>query len=380
MAIWDLLPSRKYSYQRLDTLTDATVDAASSFFSNRPQSTLRRLFKNRAFGCAFITAIILFVLGLFTLHSSTPTSHLDEIQSLPLDALPPAFQITRNPTGDSPRTVQADAFHQAIQDTYARTGDPKIGCSLDPWHSLRYAALKDSSKPHPSASKLKANGTTIFMAMNLYNNAPLFASLVEQLPETILFLGVQNVYLSIYENNSDDETGIMLVLREFFLLETWALPKLIAFFLVARALDAIGASYVIISKGKTEYIDKSVPHRIEALAILRNRVLGPLFDPSIAARMPGGAFDEVLFINDIFWCAADILEVLYQRRARGAYQSCGVDWDWSMRLVYDRWVLRAISGRYVVNAMGKRAGDRAAPFPFTSIPTDYVHFARVRVG
>lgn len=118
---------------------------------------------------------------------------------------------------------------------------------------------------------------------------------------------------------------------------------------VARALDAIGVSYTIISKGMTEVLDKSPPHRIEVLSELRNRVLGPLFDANIASRMPGGKFDEVLFINDIFWCAADLLEVLYQRRRRGAYQSCAVDWDWSMRLVYDRWVLRAMSGRYVIS-------------------------------
>lgn len=116
---------------------------------------------------------------------------------------------------------------------------------------------------------------------------------------------------------------------------------------VARALDAIGGSYTIISKGKTETFDKGFSHRIDVLSMLRNRALAPLFDARLVSRMPGGKFDEVLFINDIYWCTADLLEVLYQRRRRGASQSCSVDWDWNMRIVYDRWVLRTITGRYV---------------------------------
>lgn len=94
-------------------------------------------------------------------------------------------------------------------------------------------------------------------------------------------------------------------------------------------------------------MNKEFSHRIESLVKLRNEVLLPLYDTSVSERMPGGKFDEVLVMNDIIWCPADVLEVLYQKRKTGAHQACSVDWDWNMRIVYDRWVLRAMSGRYV---------------------------------
>lgn len=110
-------------------------------------------------------------------------------------------------------------------------------------------------------------------------------------------------------------------------------------------LDAVGTPYTIISRGKTEIINKKFDHRIETLALLRNKALEPLHDQTISRKMPAGKFDEVLIVNDIVWCPVDVLEVLYQKRHTGAHQSCSVDWDWNMRVVYDRWVLRSLSGR-----------------------------------
>lgn len=114
---------------------------------------------------------------------------------------------------------------------------------------------------------------------------------------------------------------------------------------VAQVLDAAGTSFTIVSRGKTETMNKDFDHRIESLAILRNKALGPLYDETISKHMPRGKFDEVLIVNDIIWCPVDVLEVIYQKRHTGAHQSCSVDWDWNMRVVYDRWVLRALSGR-----------------------------------
>jgi alpha-1,3-mannosyltransferase len=94
-------------------------------------------------------------------------------------------------------------------------------------------------------------------------------------------------------------------------------------------------------------MNKDFDHRIESLVKLRNKALLPLYDRSISDHMPGGKFDEVLVMNDVIWCPVDVLEVLYQKRKTGAHQACSVDWDWNMRVVYDRWVLRAMSGRCV---------------------------------
>lgn len=35
---------------------------------------------------------------------------------------------------------------------------------------------------------------------------------------------------------------------------------------------------------------------------------------------------DLLFVNDIFLCPTDILELLHQRRFQSASASCGLDW------------------------------------------------------
>ena len=59
--------------------------------------------------------------------------------------------------------------------------------------------------------------------------------------------------------------------------------------------------------------------------------------------MPGGNFDTVLFMNDIVWCAADVLEILLQMELQQADMVCSVDWE--SHIIWDRWVLRDMSGR-----------------------------------
>lgn len=77
------------------------------------------------------------------------------------------------------------------------------------------------------------------------------------------------------------------------------------------------------------------------LAAARNAALAPFYTGQVAAAL-GGEPDEVFFLNDIFFCAADLLEMLLQYRQQGMHQACSTDWE---NGVYDRWVLRAISGR-----------------------------------
>ena len=114
---------------------------------------------------------------------------------------------------------------------------------------------------------------------------------------------------------------------------------------VAHALEALGASYDIVSRGREEAPEKDFNHRIQVLAAVRNAAMKPLYDGLIAQHMPGERFDNVLVLNDVIWCTVDVLEVLYQKQERGAHEACSVDWDWNGRIVYDRWVLRAMSGR-----------------------------------
>lgn len=115
---------------------------------------------------------------------------------------------------------------------------------------------------------------------------------------------------------------------------------------VGELLDALGTPHHIVSKGNSVKSFKEEGHRINFLAEARNFALEPLYSGSAAERIPGKKFDEVLFMNDVYYCASDILEVLLQKRTQGANQACAT--DWGGRVVYDRWIIRAMSGRCVL--------------------------------
>lgn len=55
--------------------------------------------------------------------------------------------------------------------------------------------------------------------------------------------------------------------------------------------------------------NKAGGRRIVELARLRNNALESLFNGKAAKQLGIEQFDMVLFMNDIFWCASDMLEV-----------------------------------------------------------------------
>ncbi|KZV75509.1 glycosyltransferase family 69 protein [Peniophora sp. CONT] len=186
-------------------------------------------------------------------------------------------------------------------------------CSLESWHNERYASLR--------------NSTNIFLAMNLHDNEEVLPTFFQEMPRLLDFLGPERVFISIYENGSSDRT-----------------PRLLRHF--DELLNEIGTPHRIITEGTARASDKEDGHRINFLAAVRNLAMEPLYDGSAATTLPdGGPFDDVLWINDVFHCAADVLEVLHQRRVQSATQACALDWGvWGDQVIYDRWVLRPMSG------------------------------------
>jgi alpha-1,3-mannosyltransferase len=84
-------------------------------------------------------------------------------------------------------------------------------------------------------------------------------------------------------------------------------------------------------------IDFNEVNRIEALAALRNQALEPLFTSK--------DIQAVVFFNDVFLHAEDILELLYQHMESGAGISTGWDWlQYDPQWYYDIWVGRTVSG------------------------------------
>lgn len=302
-------------------------------FSHRPQLSMR----NRAkilLGAIVIGFLLLWSLGPIE-HATIWTRGLQH-SYLPPDAtpyptspLPPNFEIHRSPRW-SPMNETA---LKEVQDlAYNLTSHKRPTCALHPWHYERYTDLRASS-------------SSFFLAINLHDNAGVSPTFVQELPIVLQFLGPQRVHVSIYENGSTDETPQFLVLRMLLLHIFTNAHRLINFALVARTFDALGTSYSILSKNVT--FPKDEGRRINVLAVARNTALAPFYDGSIARHMPNKRFDTVLFMNDIIFCAADVLEVLHSKAEQGAHEACSVDWDWSGRVVYDRWVLRALSGRSV---------------------------------
>ncbi|KAI0317050.1 cryptococcal mannosyltransferase 1-domain-containing protein [Amylostereum chailletii] len=199
-------------------------------------------------------------------------------------------------------TIQTDAY------TLAPNHRPV--CLWQSWQHTRYARLSENH--------------SIYLAANFYNNEDVLPTFFQELPILLHHLGPKHVYVSIYENGSTDKTGSLLILLD-------------------DLLTRMGTPHTIVTSEDGEISRDHPDHRIAILAGVRNKALEPLMSGEAARAMHGKTFDQVLFMNDIFHCATDILEVLYQKDLQGANQACAT--DWGDPVVYDRWVMRAISGR-----------------------------------
>ncbi|OMJ07772.1 Alpha-1,3-mannosyltransferase CMT1 [Smittium culicis] len=125
-----------------------------------------------------------------------------------------------------------------------------------------------------------------FFAMNLFNNEEIIPYMIQEISLLIKFLGPENVFLSIYENGSQDKTKDMLHEYESFLKKT-------------------DVRFSIV----TEDIKRpKIYHRIGYLAGIRNRPLVSL----VEEEKKGFMYDKIIFFNDILFCRNDILELLYQ--------------------------------------------------------------------
>ncbi|KAF7332993.1 hypothetical protein MVEN_02405600 [Mycena venus] len=163
-------------------------------------------------------------------------------------------------------------------------------------------------------------GEKIFIAAMFYNNAYVLPYWITEVSKLINYLGPDNVFVSIVESYSSDNSPALL--RAF---ET--------------KLEAMGVPCRILTQDTSIHRPPSMvtgPPRIQFLADTRNLVLEPL-----ATR---GGYDRVLFSNDVFVEAESIVELLDTNG--GEYDmACGLDFQqWGL---YDIWVIRDHAGRIV---------------------------------
>ncbi|KAI8456717.1 family 69 glycosyltransferase [Phakopsora pachyrhizi] len=186
-----------------------------------------------------------------------------------------------------------------------------------------------SNPYHPKAVRRKGTGHKYFFAINLYNSFDVIPDLFSTMFKVSAILGFQNVFVSVYENGSSDQTKALLRLFD-------GLSRSVGMRVVIRtSLRTRGAFH----------------HRIEYLAEVRNAALAPLQE---LRDSEGELFDTVIFMNDVLPCVDDLLELIWQSRRQNAGITCGADYifheEIAQPVFYDNWVARDINGTALENA------------------------------
>ncbi|KAJ7108060.1 capsular associated protein [Mycena crocata] len=186
-----------------------------------------------------------------------------------------------------------------------------------------YPSSGRSSHMHPASPlpDLKGNGTaTYFIAANLYNYGVHLPVWTKQLSLLIKHLGPDNVFVSIYESNSHDQTKDLL--REF---ET------------RLRHGGVRSSVVLDTDARRRDGWSSNGHeRVQYMADMRNKALEPL-----QGGLDGKRFDRIIFFNDVYFEWKSIIRLL-DTNGGDFDLACGLDFDGIG--LYDTWVIRDSCG------------------------------------
>ena len=191
--------------------------------------------------------------------------------------------------------------------------------------------LKEEAHASGLVSSLKHYPRGIFVAALLHNSCSLASHFALELIKFALITGAdqgRRIFISVLESGSTDcSRRVISLLKE--ILDTSNVPSNVRFGLPSYQVSGT---------------------RVDHLQMLRNEVLQDLYSSSTK-------YDEVVFLNDVYFCASDILKLL---RHRTADIRCGLDMETlgNEPKFYDTWVARDISG----NVFKK-------DFPFVSDPT-----------
>lgn len=197
---------------------------------------------------------------------------------------------------------------------------------FNPWR-----AFEDNSglSPHMRNEKLANIQHKYFFAINLYNSFEIIPDLFATFFRIGSILGYQNVFVSIYENGSTDQTKALLRIFD-------ALTRSVGMRFIIRTSTRVRGTF---------------NHRIEYLAEVRNAAIGPLHE---LRDSEGEYFDSVVFMNDVLPCVDDVLELIWQSRQQNAGITCAADYmfhdEIGAPVFYDNWVARDINGTALENA------------------------------
>ncbi|KAJ8480911.1 hypothetical protein ONZ45_g15482 [Pleurotus djamor] len=224
------------------------------------------------------------------------------------------------------------------QQTYERY-EPLIGhkkASDTSWLASMFTSSATQQQPLLSRSTSKHASDSehkYFFAINLYNSFDIIPDLFATMFRVAAILGYHNVFISIYENGSTDQTKALL-----------------------RIFDALTRSLGMrITIRTSQRTRGAFNHRIEYLAEVRNSAFVPLHELRDAESE---YFDTIVFMNDILPCVDDLLELIWQSRLNNAGITCAADYMYHEEIqspvFYDNWVARDINGTALENAPFER--------------------------
>ena len=218
--------------------------------------------------------------------------------------------------GDKKRLRDAQRYVAAILDPNNQRFRRFDCLSLTAVSKRRYAYLR---KPH-----LTADGAVLpryFFALDLHQIIDVLPQLLGSLIEAMKFLGPHNCVLSIVEGRSTDGT--------YEILRT-----------LGPELEKLGVRYFL---QNSDIHPQMNGDRIVLLAELRNLALRDIYEQP-KSYAPN---TTIIFSNDIYLCTEDVLELVHQQFAQGAYMTCGMDHNLGpggQARFYDGWVARSMTG------------------------------------
>lgn len=242
----------------------------------------------------------------------------DHAQIVELEGLTMAKSFPED-TEKDPRTLDSltAALRGRFSEVTAGDADPYYpDCPINP---ARYDTITASS---PALWRRKG---VVGIAVNVHNSQDILPGQAIALLEAAYYLLDKNrnkVYISVYENGSNDKTGRLL--SEF-----------------AAAAQALGVHGIWVTTSRMA--NGPGQDRMVMLSEIRNHAIMPLL-PYLSPS--GGGAAQLVFLNDVITCASDILEVVHQQRLQRGDMVMGTDWnniDGKARL-YDMWVARGING------------------------------------
>ena len=176
---------------------------------------------------------------------------------------------------------------------------------------------------HQNLLNILNSKKTYFFAANFYNNEEVLPEFFDQFLKLCDYLGYDNVYLSIYESNSSDQTKPLLNKFRILLNDK-------------RIRNTIVTDE---SHSKPIFVGNE---RIRYLASVRNKTLEPLNDKQLDDEF--NEFNHVVFFNDVYFDWFSVVRLIETKN--GNYdQVCA--FDYFKIGLYDTWVTRDSCGRRV---------------------------------